>query len=134
EISRATSSFTVSLPAKKPKKSRKKEEGKEASDKEAKNDIEPTSREFPAGSIVIRMDQPYSRIADALLDHQYWSPDDPQKTPYDDTGWTFGELFNVKVVRVVDIKALETPMERVTEVKAPGGVTGSGTLFAINAN
>src|SRR5256885_1840178 len=30
EISRATSSFTVSLPAKKPKKSRKKEEGKEA--------------------------------------------------------------------------------------------------------
>ena len=38
------------------------------------------------------MDQPYSRIADALLDYQYWSPNDPQKTPYDDTGWTFPEL------------------------------------------
>ncbi len=28
------------------------------------------SREFPAGSYIIRMDQPYSRIADALLDYQ----------------------------------------------------------------
>ena len=54
--------------------------------------------QFPAGSYIIRMDQPYSRIADALLDYQYWSPEDPQKTPYDDTGWTFGELFNVQVV------------------------------------
>ena len=27
-------------------------------------------REFPAGSYIIRMDQPYSRIADALLDYQ----------------------------------------------------------------
>jgi len=44
---------------------------------------------FPAGSYVIRMDQPYSRIADALLDRQYWAPDDPQKHPYDDTGWSF---------------------------------------------
>ena len=35
------------------------------------------------------MDQPYSRIADALLDYQYWAPNDPQTNPYDDTGWTF---------------------------------------------
>ncbi|HEY8851656.1 MAG TPA: M14 family zinc carboxypeptidase, partial [Gemmatimonadaceae bacterium] len=28
-------------------------------------------RQFPAGSYIIRMDQPYSRIADALLDYQY---------------------------------------------------------------
>jgi len=48
------------------------------------------------------MDQPYSRIADALLDYQYWSPQDPQKTPYDDTGWTFGELYGVQVTRVTD--------------------------------
>ena len=55
---------------------------------------------------MIRMDQPYSRIADALLDHQYWSPEDPQKTPYDDTGWTFGELYGVQVTRVTDAKIL----------------------------
>ncbi len=33
-----------------------------------------------------------------------WAPDDPQRNPYDDTGWTFGELFNVQVVRVTDVE------------------------------
>ena len=59
-------------------------------------------RRFPAGSYIVRMDQPYSRIADALLDYQYLSPNDPQKTPYDDTGWTFSEGFGVQSGRVVD--------------------------------
>ena len=81
------------------------------------------------------MDQPYSRIADTLLDYQYWAPDDPQRNPYDDTGWTFGELFNVKVVRVTDAKVLEAPLELVKgELTAAGSVTGTGSLFAINHN
>jgi hypothetical protein len=80
------------------------------------------------------MDQPYSRVADALLDHQYWSPNDPQKTPYDDTGWTFGELFNVRVLRVVDAKVLETPMEKMSEIKVRSGVSGGSSVFVINAN
>ncbi len=37
----------------------------------------PTTREFPAGSYVVRMDQPYSRIADALLDYQYLGAERP---------------------------------------------------------
>src|SRR5258706_6544854 len=81
------------------------------------------------------MDQPYSRIADALLDYQYWSPSDPQRTPYDDTGWTFPESFAVRSVRVTDPRVLAVPMESVTgEIKAPGGVVGNGTIFAINHN
>jgi hypothetical protein len=92
------------------------------------------TREFPAGTYIIRMDQPYSRIADSLLDYQYWAPDDPQRTPYDDTGWTFGELFNVQVVRVTDNKILDVPMQPVTQVKPQGGVAGTGTFFAINHN
>jgi len=119
EISRAKSAFTVSLPVKKEKPKKDAKDAKEA-DKEKKP--EPTTRDFSAGSYIIRMDQPYARIADALLDHQYWSPDDPQKTPYDDTGWTFGELFGVQVVRVTDLKVLDVAMERVVNVHAPGGV------------
>jgi hypothetical protein len=81
------------------------------------------------------MDQPYSRIADALLDYQYWSPNDPQKTPYDDTGWTFPENFAVQAVRITDPKVLDAPMERVAgEVRAPGGIRGSGSIFAIEHN
>jgi hypothetical protein len=132
EISRAKSAFTVSLPVKKESKSKKKQDSKEVAEKEAAP--APTTREFPTGSYVIRMDQPYARIADALLDHQYWSPDDPQKTPYDDTGWTFGELFGVQVTRVTDRKVLDAAMERVTEIRAPGGVKGDGPVFVINNN
>ena len=131
EISRATSAFTVTLPAKKPAKAGAKG-NKDAKEQEAAP--APTTREFPAGSYVIRMDQPYSRIADALLDYQYWSPDDPQKTPYDDTGWTFGELFHVQVTRVTDPKVLDVAMEPVKEIRAPGGVSADGTIFAINNN
>src|SRR6185437_1195521 len=45
-----------------------------------------TEHSFPAGSYIIRMDQPYSREADMLLDQEYYAPDAP--SPYDDTGWT----------------------------------------------
>jgi hypothetical protein len=93
----------------------------------------PVTREFPAGSYIVRMDQPYSRIADALLDYQYWAANDAQTRPYDDTGWTFPEGFGVQSVRVTDIKVLDAPMELVKgEVKAVSGATGQGSLFAIN--
>ena len=126
EISRATAAFSVTLPAKKVSKAAKKDA------KETEAPPAPTILDFPQGSYIIRMDQPYSRVADALLDHQYWSPEDPQKTPYDDTGWTFGELFGVKVTRVTDAKVLDVPVERVKEVHAAGGVKGEGPVFAIN--
>ena len=136
EISRATAPFTVTLPAKK-KSSRPSDDapgndqGKPADQK--KDEKAPEIRQFPAGTFIVRMDQPYSRIADALLDYQYWSPSDPQKNPYDDTGWTFGELFNVQVVRVTDAKVLEAAMQPVKgEVKAQGTVNGSGTVYAVN--
>jgi len=93
------------------------------------------TREFPAGSYIVRMDQPYSRIADALLDYQYWAPNDPQSTPYDDTGWTFPEAFGVQAVRVVDTKVLDAAMTPLTTAAKPlSGVTGTGSVFAINHN
>jgi hypothetical protein len=128
EISRATASFQVSLPAKKEKKSAKTSD---AEDK-PKTPPAPTTRTFSAGSYVIRMDQPYSRVADALLDYQYWSPEDPQATPYDDTAWTFGELFGVQVTRVTDPKVLTVAMDRVSELPATGGVQGDGSIYAID--
>ena len=92
-------------------------------------------RTFPAGSYIVRMDQPYSRIADALLDYQYWAPNDPQQDIYDDTAWTMGELANVEVVRVVDTKVLTASMDRVTgEVRSPGGIANSGAVYVINHN
>ncbi|MBI3569030.1 MAG: hypothetical protein HY084_12610 [Gemmatimonadetes bacterium] len=135
EISRATAPFSATLPVKRAAAGGRGGRGGAAPAGEPSAPVAPETRQFPAGSYIVRMDQPYSRIADALLDYQYWSPNDPQKTPYDDTGWTFPEGFDVKAVRVTDPKILDVPMEPVTgEVKSPGGVTGTGDVYAINAN
>jgi len=92
----------------------------------------PTQDTFPAGSIVIRMDQPYSRVADALLDRQFWAPDDPQKHPYDDTGWSFSHLFNLKVVRVVDPTILQSTMTPLDDpATLTRNISGAGSVLAV---
>ena len=98
----------------------------------AKRGDKPTTQTFPAGSYVVRLDQPFSRVADALLDKQYWAPDDPQKHPYDDTGWSFSQLFNVKAVRLTDTAILKAQMTPVTDFDHDAGkINGSGAIFAI---
>jgi len=92
----------------------------------------PKQGTFPAGSIVIRMDQPYSRVADALLDRQFWAAGDPQKHPYDDTGWSFTHLFNLKVVRVTDPAILKSKMTPIDDPQSLAGkVAGSGAVIAV---
>ncbi|HEX9000642.1 MAG TPA: M14 family zinc carboxypeptidase, partial [Blastocatellia bacterium] len=48
----------------------------------ADKEFETKEGKFAAGSYVVRMDQPYSRMADMLLDTQYYNVNDPR--PYDD--------------------------------------------------
>ena len=135
EISRATQPFSVLVAGRGPRDGGRGRGAGADSASPASRTPPPASREFPAGSYIIRMDQPYSRIADALLDYQYWSPNDPQKNPYDDTGWTFPEGFAVRALRATDVKVLDVPMERVTgDIRAPGGVSGNGSVFVINHN
>jgi hypothetical protein len=139
EVHRATAPFTVSIRKKKAEpgvsasRSPSPTASPTASPTPAKQETEP--RTFPAGSYIVRMDQPYSRIADAILDYQYWAPNDPQTEVYDDTGWTMGELGNVQVVRVADAKVLTAPMERINaEIRAAGGINGNGPVYLINHN
>lgn len=88
---------------------------------------------YPAGSYIIRMDQPYSRCADMLLDTQYYNPKDPR--PYDDTGWTLGPLYNVKTVRITDTKILDAPMNLLAkDVVIDGKIMNKekAVAFAVN--
>ena len=111
EISRATAPFTV--PVKKKASSTCCASGDQGASPSPSPTPAPKTedRTFPAGSYIVRMDQPYSRIADALLDYQYWAPNDPQTDIYDDTSWTMGESANVEVVRVTDVKVLQAGMD-----------------------
>ena len=92
-------------------------------------------QKFPAGSYIVRMDQPYSRRADMLFDTQYYNVNDPR--PYDDTGWTLGALRNVKTVRVTEKSVLDVPMVLLTsDAKVRGKIAGSAATagFIINHN
>ena len=89
EISRATAPFTVTIPGVKRPPARETTNDGSATNGNAangsatsaqENDKEkpadkpadkPETRTFPAGTYVLRMDQPYSRIADTLLDYRY---------------------------------------------------------------
>ncbi len=93
-------------------------------------DVEVKEGKFAAGSYVVRMDQPYSRMADMLLDTQYYNVNDPR--PYDDTGWTLGPLRNVKTVRVKDAKILDAEMSMIDgPAKAQGKSEGQGSAGMI---
>jgi hypothetical protein len=62
---------------------------------------------------------------------QNYSPQNP--SPYDDTGWTFQLMRNVRVIAVSD-KGIQTqPMTLLTgEAKAAGGVEGSGAVIVVD--
>ena len=84
--------------------------------------------EYPKGSYVVRMDQPYSRMADMMLDKQFYNPDDPRS--YDDTGWQLGPLFDVEVLRVTN-RAIHDG--RMTLLSAPFGYVPKGITSVIDS-
>lgn len=103
----------------------------------AVKDKEGKERKFPAGSYVVRMDQPYSRMADMMMDTQFYNVSDPR--PYDDTGWTLGLMRNIRTARVTDKNVLSAPMSLLTkDAEVRGKLTGAGAgaadAYVINHN
>ncbi len=85
---------------------------------------------FPAGSYVMKRDQPYGRLAKNLLEKQVFP--DTRLTTYDDSGWTMGLLMAVDVKEITDAAILKVQTAPVTKVMAVGKVSGSGTAgFAV---
>ncbi|HEY7289370.1 MAG TPA: M14 family zinc carboxypeptidase [Vicinamibacterales bacterium] len=89
---------------------------------------------FPAGSFLIKRDQPYSRLAKILLEKQVY-PDSNLRT-YDDTAWTMGLMSQAEVKEIRDKRVFDTAYAKVTpvaekEVHLAGKVTGNGSTLAI---
>jgi hypothetical protein len=75
---------------------------------------------FPAGSIIIKRDQPYGRLAKILLEKQVFP--DPNLRTYDDTGWTMGLMAHTKVVESADLAVLKIPTENVEKMDVKGSI------------
>ena len=80
---------------------------------------------FAAGSYVVKLDQPYGRLAKNLLERQDY-PDAALRT-YDDSGWSMGLAFNVEVKEIRNKAVLDARTTPVTTATARGSVAGSGT-------
>jgi hypothetical protein len=86
---------------------------------------------WPAGSFVVRMDQPYRNAAINFLEEQKFPADEPNE-PYDDIAWTWPLLYGVEGSKIDDRKVLDAGMEPVTaDVSLAGRVEGAGDLFLL---
>jgi len=75
---------------------------------QAKAPVKVKEGEFPAGSYVVRMDQPYRNLAVNLLERQKYPEDAPRA--YDDTGWTLGLHMDTKTVEIKDKAIFDAPV------------------------
>ncbi|MEO7963146.1 MAG: M14 family zinc carboxypeptidase [Gemmatimonadaceae bacterium] len=83
-----------------------------------------------AGDYIIRGDQPYRILAEMYFAVQNFSPSNPR--PYDDTGWTYQLMRNIKVSEVADKSIFTAAMTPVKgAVKAPGGIEGTGSVIVV---
>jgi hypothetical protein len=86
---------------------------------------------WPAGTVVVRMDQPYRGAAMNFLSDQKFPAGEPNP-PYDDVAWTWPLLFGVSGTAVKDARILQAPMDPVTEpVRGQGAVNGEGPVYLL---
>ena len=78
---------------------------------------------YPPGSFVVKLDQPYGRLARTLLSKQVF-PDTKLKT-YDDAAWTMGMMVHVEVLESADKTALDIPIEPVDHYDPQGTIDAS---------
>lgn len=84
---------------------------------------------FPAGTYLVKRDQPYGRLAKILLEKQEL-PDQNLRT-YDDTGWTMGLMLHTEVTAVADQAVLDVKTEPVDSARVTGTMAGEQGAAAI---
>jgi hypothetical protein len=86
--------------------------------------------DMKAGDYVIRGDQPFRTLAEMYFSVQNYAPQNPR--PYDDTGWTFQYMRDIKILPVSDRGVLDAQMTLLTaDAKAPGGIEGNGGVLVV---
>src|SRR5262249_18338934 len=100
----------------------------------ASAEVKLTEGTFPAGSFIVKRDQPYSRLAKTLLEKQVYP--DPNLRTYDDAAWTMGLMSHAEVKEITDKRLFDAKEVKVGAIKGKeihlaGTATGSGSTFAI---
>ena len=88
---------------------------------------------FPAGSLIVKRNQPYGRLAKILLEKQVYP--DPALQTYDDAAWTMGMMTHTDVREIADKALLAVPVKPVGDtLPVEGSVKGEGGVLGVIEN
>jgi len=85
---------------------------------------------YPAGTFVVRLDQPYRNYAVDLLAPQKFPTDTPF-TPYDDVSWALPAHYGVEAKAIGDEKIKAVILDPAGSEAEPGRVGGSGAVYLL---
>ncbi len=96
----------------------------------AQNAIQLKEGNFPAGTYVVRLDQPYRNYAVDLLTPQHYPKDG--EPPYDDVSWELPANFHLQAIATGDAGIRNATLTELTEVPHPKGhVAGNGSVYLL---
>ncbi|MGB6307291.1 MAG: M14 family zinc carboxypeptidase, partial [Steroidobacteraceae bacterium] len=85
---------------------------------------------YPAGSYVVRLDQPYRNYAVDLLTPQNYPKDGGE--PYDDVSWEFPAYYHLQATPTADPAIHDAKLTLLTQAPHPRGqVTGQGPVYVL---
>jgi hypothetical protein len=96
----------------------------------AENTIHLQEGSFPAGTYVVRLDQPYRNYAVDLLTPQYFPKNGGE--PYDDVSWELPAHYHLDVIPTADPSVRDVSLVRLTEPPhSEGKVIGTGPIYLL---
>jgi hypothetical protein len=86
--------------------------------------------EFPVGTYVVRLDQPYRNYAVDLLSPQQYPKYGGE--PYDDVSWELPAHYHLQAIPTVDVSVRDANLSLLTELPhGPGKLDGPGPIFIL---
>jgi hypothetical protein len=85
-----------------------------------KSDLKLSDGTYPAGSLIVKLNQPYGRLAKTFLSKQV--DPDPELMTYDDSAWTMGLMTHTTITPTIDLTALQAPTDPVGDFAPLGAL------------
>jgi hypothetical protein len=99
----------------------------------ANTEIKVKEGTFPAGSYIVKLNQPYGPLAKTLLEKQTYP--DPALTTYDDSAWSMGMASNIEIKTIEDKTILDAAAALLSaDVVTAGATSGSGPVTIVTHN
>jgi hypothetical protein len=96
----------------------------------AQNPIHLKDGSFPAGTYVVRLDQPYRNYAVDLLTPQRYPKDG--EPPYDDVSWELPANYHLQAIPTADVSIRDVALIELTDVPHPTGhISGTGPIYLL---